>query len=251
MTTPTAYGPIDDAALERREYDLPHHYDWIERFVGLVKQAVQLAEKPQTLPPLPLPAPPPAPHELPPRIKLSEPGWLWPLERARDGRPPVISDGFHPKGDMRFREGVGHRGCDLMFLKAKVSPKGAPLNHPWESRMFEVPPVHHARACAPGRVTVSKWLSTGYCVAIDHGFGVETACHHLSAVLVEKGREVAAGDVIGIVGGPPAACNGGKPGLVHLHFDLLIGGKFRDPEPYVKSWATVAARSAANPLPVA
>lgn len=241
MSNDATIASAADEAVTRRDYVTPHHYDWIERFVKLVARAVKLAEPVSVLPPLPLPAPLPVTAEgSPRRLKLGEPGWRWPLDRAIDGRPPVVSDGYHPKGDCRFRDGVGHRGADIMFRKPMTAPKGFVLNHPWESRGFEVAPNTRAHAVAPGKVTVSKWLSTGYAIAIDHGFGCETAYHHLSAALVAQGAEVAAGDPIGVVGGAPAAIKGGRPGLVHLHFDLLIGGKFHDPEPYLRSWSVPA-----------
>jgi len=147
----------------------------------------------------------------------------------------VISDGFHKRGDMRFRNGVGHRGNDLMYRKVRTSPLGAPLNHPFESRGFQVPAHTRALAAGPGRVTVARWLSTGFAVAIDHGFGVETAYHHLASLACMAGAELAAGAPVGVVGGPPDP-DTGKTGLMHLHFDLLIGGKFVDPEPYLKTW---------------
>jgi hypothetical protein len=232
----------DDAARLPRDYTLPHHLDWIDRFREHVARAVRLAEEAR-VPKLPLPLPPPAdrPVRTTPqtRIKLGQPGWVWPMERHRtDNRTPVISDGRHPAGDMRFRNGKGHRGNDIMFRKRVTTPRGkeATLNHPWESRGFEVPPMHHALAAGPGRVTVSKWLRTGYCVAIDHGFGVSTGYHHLSELLVAAGDEIASGEAVGIVGAPPPAKKGGRPGLVHLHFDLLIGGKFVDPEPWLLTW---------------
>jgi murein DD-endopeptidase MepM/ murein hydrolase activator NlpD len=238
----------EDEAQQARSYVTPHHFDWIERFKALVARAVSLS-KPDVLPPSTtrIPIPPPAPVGIGERIRLGEPGWLWPMERSRDGRAPVISDGVHPKGDMKFRNGAGHRGCDLMFAKAKNAPFGSVLNHPWESRGFEVGQNYHALAAAPGRVVTARWLVTGYCVAIDHGFGVTTAHHHMAQIARAVGDEVAAGDQLGVVGCPPAATPGGRPGLVHLHFDLLIGAKFVDPQPYLVTWAVVPAR--VNPPP--
>lgn len=235
---------IDEAVCGPRPYETPHHADFFERIAKAVARIVRASERPDVLPPIEPAAPSfVAPtHILSPagplaRIRLGEPGWTWPMERAPDGRAPVVSDGRHPKGDMRFRNGVGHRGVDIMYRKRTTAPKGALLNHPWESRGFEVMPQTNALAAAPGRVTVAKWLATGYAVAMDHGFGVETAYHHLSALKCRVGDELPGGATVGIVGCPPATVKtGGKPGLVHLHFDLLIGGKFVDSEPYLKTW---------------
>jgi hypothetical protein len=234
----------DDDVRGPRDYVTPHHLDWIERFKALVARAVKLAEPAAILPPARLPIPPPPLERVTrtgpgSRIKLGEPGWVWPMERHRtDNRPPVISDGRHAVGDMRFRGGKGHRGVDIMFRKRVTTPRGKEntLNHPWESRGFEVPDKHHALAAGPGKVITARWRSSGFVTAIDHGFGVTTAYVHLAALLVSVGDELGAGEAVGIVGAPPPTKKGGRPGLVHLHFDLLIGGKYVDPEPYLKTW---------------
>jgi hypothetical protein len=243
--------PLDEAQAPRA-YTLPHHYDWIERFTKLVQRACKLAEPVQVLPPaasgldsLPLVAPP-ADAPATARIRLGERGWVWPLAPHLDGRLATISDGVHPRGDMRFRNGVGHRGCDIMYPKRSPSPVGARLvRFPFESRGFEVPPQTRAHAAGPGRVTAARWLDTGYAVAIDHGFGVETAYHHMSSLLCTVGDELPAGAPVGIVGGPPDPKTG-KTGLVHLHFDLLIGGKFVNPEPYLLTWTVPRAAAFAD-----
>ena len=36
--------------------------------------------------------------------------------------------------------------------------------------------------------------------------------------------------------GSPASKELPKGGLVHLHFDLVVNGRFTDPEPWLKTW---------------
>lgn len=63
----------------------------------------------------------------------------------------------------------------------------------------------------------------GSAVIIDHGLGLATLYAHLSAVNVEPGRTVNGGDVIGTSG------ETGLAGGDHLHFSVLINGRFVDP----------------------
>lgn len=64
----------------------------------------------------------------------------------------------------------------------------------------------------------------GNTVVIDHGFGFCSIYAHLNRIEVKSGQEVKKGSVIG---------NSGSTGLAggdHLHFGLLIGGQFVDPQ---------------------
>lgn len=163
--------------------------------------------------------------------------WRVPMESATNGDQPTVSDGFHPKGDVRFRGGQGHRGLDWMYWKGPKHPRyGEPLGK-WESKGFYCEPDTRALAALGGVVTVARQLKTGWAVAIDHGARVETAYHHLSAALVQKGQVVEAGQPVGVVGGSPVGY-----GLVHLHFDFVVDGKFVDSGPYVKTWAKPGPR---------
>lgn len=73
----------------------------------------------------------------------------------------------------------------------------------------------------------------GRMVAIAGADGIETRYAHLSAQLVSNGQHVRAGQQI---------ATSGASGLVtgpHLHFEVLAGGRFVDPMPYL-SGATLA-----------
>ncbi|MGE0056416.1 MAG: M23 family metallopeptidase [Dehalococcoidia bacterium] len=74
-------------------------------------------------------------------------------------------------------------------------------------------------AAAAGRVAFAGPLKVrGNSVIIDHGAGVFTAYHHLSAIEVKEGQIVKAGDKIGQLG---------STGLVtgpHLHWEVIVRG---------------------------
>ena len=67
----------------------------------------------------------------------------------------------------------------------------------------------------------------GNVVYIDHGFGYETRYAHMSAFNVKLGDRVKRGDVIGFVG------NTGLSTAPHLHYEVLLHGKFVDPVAYL------------------
>jgi murein DD-endopeptidase MepM/ murein hydrolase activator NlpD len=74
-------------------------------------------------------------------------------------------------------------------------------------------------AAASGRVVfVGELRVRGNAIMIDHGAGVFTAYHHLSAFKAAEGQMVRAGDLIGEVG---------STGLVtgpHLHWEVIVRG---------------------------
>jgi murein DD-endopeptidase MepM/ murein hydrolase activator NlpD len=67
----------------------------------------------------------------------------------------------------------------------------------------------------------------GNAIMIDHGAGLFTAYHHLSAIEVAPGQMVNPGDRIGAIG---------ATGLVtgpHLHFEVILRGIEVDAEPWL------------------
>lgn len=81
-----------------------------------------------------------------------------------------------------------------------------------------------------GTVIVSGWQNAyGNTVVVDHGGGITTLYAHMSKIIVSKGDEVSAGDIIGRVGS-----TGWSTGP-HLHFEVRVDGKTKNPLEYVKN----------------
>ncbi len=87
-------------------------------------------------------------------------------------------------------------------------------------------------AAAAGRVVSSGWAGgNGVQVKVDHGmiagYRVVTTYNHLSAIGVRVGQQVDALDGVGRVG------NTGYSTGCHLHFEVIVNGRFTDPEPWL------------------
>lgn len=83
----------------------------------------------------------------------------------------------------------------------------------------------NAYAAAAGTVTSVEYDGAyGNMVTISHGGGVETRYAHLSGASVSSGQQVSAGQVVGRIGSTGYATG------PHLHFEVLIGGDFVNPE---------------------
>jgi murein DD-endopeptidase MepM/ murein hydrolase activator NlpD len=83
---------------------------------------------------------------------------------------------------------------------------------------------------APADGTVSStrrdnW--SGNVIYINHGYGIVTAYAHLEKILVEKGRFVKRGEVIGLVG------NTGRSTGPHLHYEVNVNGVPTNPYNYI------------------
>jgi murein DD-endopeptidase MepM/ murein hydrolase activator NlpD len=66
----------------------------------------------------------------------------------------------------------------------------------------------------------------GNSVIIDHGAGVFSAYHHLQGVAVAQGQAVAAGDLVGYLGGTGLSTG------PHLHWEIVVNGVNVDPVPW-------------------
>ncbi|MEC7706023.1 MAG: M23 family metallopeptidase, partial [Pseudomonadota bacterium] len=66
----------------------------------------------------------------------------------------------------------------------------------------------------------------GKVVRVQHAHGIETVYAHLSSVLVSKGSFVTTQDILGTMG------NTGHSDGMHLHYEIRIDGKSKDPEDF-------------------
>lgn len=92
-------------------------------------------------------------------------------------------------------------------------------------------PIH---ATAPGRVTYAGTNGNyGRMVEIDHGQGLVTRYAHLSRFLVRPGERVHYGQNIGLMG------SSGRSTGVHVHYEILVDGKPRDPMKFIQAGSYV------------
>lgn len=83
-------------------------------------------------------------------------------------------------------------------------------------------------AAAPGIVIYAGPMNVrGNATFIDHGWGVYTGYFHQAETYVAVGQEVAAGDLIGKIGGT------GRVTGPHLHFEVWVNGVQVDPEDWL------------------
>jgi secretion/DNA translocation related TadE-like protein len=131
------------------------------------------------------------------RATLPGPGWTVPVHGGYR-----VTARFGDTGALW--SGGRHSGLDL------AAPVGTPVV-----------------AAAGGRVDVPGGGGRlGTVVVVDHG-GVISYYAHLSGVTVDSGQFVGAGQRLGSVG---ATGNATGP---HLHFEVRIGGRSRDPEAFL------------------
>lgn len=85
------------------------------------------------------------------------------------------------------------------------------------------------RAMAAGEVTLADTLPIhGRTVIVDHGWGLSSSYSHLSAVEVEPGDALAAGQQLGRVGST------GQSTGPHLHWEVAVGGVPVDPRHWLE-----------------
>jgi murein DD-endopeptidase MepM/ murein hydrolase activator NlpD len=91
---------------------------------------------------------------------------------------------------------------------------------------FPAPHGTPVLAARTGVVTVAESIAGyGSTVALKHELGASTLYAHLSAILVQPGEKVAAGQPLGRVGATGAATG------PHLHFEVRVRGAAVDPLP--------------------
>lgn len=104
-------------------------------------------------------------------------------------------------------------------------------------------------ASAPGVVTRAGWAGgNGVQVRVDHGMiaghHVVTTYNHLSSIGVRVGQRVATHQGVGRVG------NTGYSTGCHLHFEVIVNGRYTDPEPWLNGQPVIVDASTMNQVPV-
>jgi len=120
----------------------------------------------------------------------------------------LLSSGFsHARLHPIYHKELPHPGIDLHALK------GTPI-----------------LAAAKGAVSYTGWkIGYGFTIEVNHGFGYMTRYAHVSEILVQKGQQIRRGDVLGQVG------RTGTATADHLHYEVWVGGKAKNPLEYVLS----------------
>jgi len=109
-------------------------------------------------------------------------------------------------GSISQSYGGGHTGLDI------AGPTGSAI-----------------AAAASGVVTFAGWQGGyGNFVIINHGNGTVTRYAHCSKLLVKNGQKVSQGQTIGLRGST------GRSTGPHLHFEVMVGGSFRNPINYLR-----------------
>jgi secretion/DNA translocation related TadE-like protein len=151
--------------------------------------------------------------------------------RARAG--PAASAGRSSGGDGAGRATLSAPGWTVPVaggyrVTARFGDTGAPWSGGRHSGLDLAAPVGSpVVAAAGGRVDVPGGGGRlGTVVAVDHG-GVISYYAHLSRVMVDPGQVVGAGQRLGSVG-----TTGNATGP-HLHFEVRVGGRARDPEAFL------------------
>ena len=135
-----------------------------------------------------------------PQESAAAENWLWPL----DGWGyDCISSSYGYRGTPYNRQ---HNGVDI------------------SGRNISGAPVYASKS---GTVTYATFNNGGYGnrIVLSHGGGYESSYSHLSKIEVKKGEQVVKGQRIGTVGN-----TGGNYGY-HLHFEIMLNGKFVNPNP--------------------
>lgn len=123
-----------------------------------------------------------------------------------------------PLGNYRVTSEFGYRG-NIGVAGATADHKGIDLGgNPSGTEIY---------AAKEGTVTAAQWMDGyGYVVFIDHGDGMQTRYAHCSALDVNVGQTVNAGEGIAKIG---STGNSSGP---HLHFEIRVDGTPVNPRDY-------------------
>jgi len=145
---------------------------------------------------------------------------------------PLTADYCISAGGFIFQRPIlppDNNQVDLTYMYASTQNGKREAHHGVEFQNAFGTPVHAAGdgvvvfADSDKTTKFAPWTNFyGNLVVIQHADGIYTLYAHLSAILVQAGAEVKAGDVIGQVG-----ATGGATGS-HLHFEVRTGSAYTD-----------------------
>lgn len=144
----------------------------------------------------------------PPARRVSSPGALFTGARPPDGTSPGTGQLFWPVAARRFTQYFGwrHTGVDI------AGPTGTAVY-----------------AANDGVVEFSGWgRGYGQHIIIDHGNAMKTRYAHNAKNYVTRGENVKRGQTIAAMGST------GRSTGPHLHFEVIINGKFRNPLEFIR-----------------
>ncbi|RLP24847.1 M23 family metallopeptidase [Mesorhizobium sp. YM1C-6-2] len=110
---------------------------------------------------------------------------------------------------------------------------GSPALH--SGMDFRAPMGSEAHVTAPGTVVSAGWNGGyGRMVEVEHADGFTTRYGHLSKILVKKGQQLSAGDIVGKVGST------GRSTGPHLHYEVRRNGEALNPSRFLKAGRKVS-----------
>jgi murein DD-endopeptidase MepM/ murein hydrolase activator NlpD len=121
----------------------------------------------------------------------------------------AITSLFGKRVDPFVQQIKHHNGIDI------VTEHGTPVLSPSAGRVAFI------------RNTYKRNEALGKVIVIDHGYGIRTRYGHLHKIYVKAGQKVKRFDKIGVVG------NTGRSTGTHLHYEVIVNGKFRNPQEYI------------------
>ena len=94
------------------------------------------------------------------------------------------------------------------------------------------------KVSADGVVTFAGYHgSFGKVIRIKHNYGIKTTYGHLAKILVKKGQIVSEGQIVGKMG------RTGRVDGAHLHYEISVNGKSKDPSIYFKIGRKLLSRN--------
>lgn len=170
-------------------------------------------------------------------------GWVWPVLRHKDGRPPKVSSGWGSPRNAGTPDSHSHRGVDIMYRRPEAVPR-AVYKKDKGSANYEAPKGTLIIAPHDATVWSVKRTQRGVSIILDHGKPFATFHQHLDEAFVKKGQRVITGQAIGVMG------HGQLSDIRHLHFELWVNGGGAaavDPQPLMKSWGILERPTAGAP----